>query len=106
LIAWAWIRPDPLPPVAYVEGITGLAAGQGVFWAIVALVALLLLPLPFIQKSLREDGRIAPALAIYVCGYLVASITDNSPIPLLGYGASPIIGYFFALAWVIRDRRS
>jgi hypothetical protein len=106
VIAWAWIRPDPLPPVAHVEGIVGLAAGQGMFWAILALAALLLLPLPFVQISLREDGRPARALAIYVCGYLVASLAGNSPIPLLGYGASPVIGYYIALAWGIRDRKS
>lgn len=41
------------------------------------------------------------ALACYFLTCLLAPFLGNFPVPLLGYGASPIIGYFLALDWLI-----
>jgi hypothetical protein len=105
--AWAWTRPDPLPSVRHVEGIVGLAAQSGVFWLVVSLVSLALLPLPFLFAR-RRDGSssfTALALGVYFCLQAVMPWFGSFPVPLLGFGVSPIIGYFGALGWLVMASR-
>jgi cell division protein FtsW (lipid II flippase) len=103
LAGLTWLRPDPLAPVPYVEGIVGLAAGQGAGWAVAAVVSLLVLPLPFFHAG-RGAGRHAGlALGTYVTITLLAAfLTGNFPVPVLGYGVSPILGYLAALGVLMR----
>ena len=96
-------RPDPLDAVPHVEGIVSLAASAGAAWLISAVLALVLLPIPFIADAARrrERGRESLALAAYFGIVCIASLLQPYPVPLLGYGLSPILGYFAALAWII-----
>jgi cell division protein FtsW (lipid II flippase) len=104
---FALTRPDPLDAVPHVEGIVGLAASAGMLWMISALVALLLLPVPFIADAVRhhERRRVSLALAAYFIAVCVASLLQPFPVPLLGFGLLPILGYFLALAWIMRSDR-
>jgi hypothetical protein len=99
----AWFRPDPLAPVPHVEGIVSLAASFGTVWWIASLLALVLLPLPFILVARRrlELRAEALALAAYFGTACVAPFVGAFPVPILGYGLSPILGYFGALGWII-----
>ena len=100
--AWAWLRPDPLPRIPYVEGILGLVGDQGVLWYASGLAILFALPAPFLSWSPSRTGAsTAWALGCYFCTCLLVPFLGNFPVPLLGYGASPIIGYFLALDWLI-----
>ena len=104
LAAWSWFRPDPLAPVPHVEGILGLARQAGAPWLATAIGSLALLPLPFFAG---RDDSITPttrALGAYLVVCIVVPLVRPFPVPLLGFGVSPIIGYFFALS-VIRRRR-
>jgi hypothetical protein len=98
LAAGTWMRPDPLPPVAYVEGIVGLARQSGSIWMIVSLAALAVLPLPFFLSRFPDHSAVARALGVYLCICILAPFFGNFPVPLLGFGLSPIVGYFVALA--------
>lgn len=99
---WAWLRPDPLPRIPYVEGILDLVGDQGVLWYASGLAILFALPAPFLSGSPSKTGAsTAWALGFYFCTCLLASFLGNFPVPLLAYGASPIIGYFLALDWLI-----
>ena len=89
----AWLRHDPLEPVTYVEGIVGVAAEQGAIWTAMSLFALALLPLPFL---LAPERRVGVALAVYMTGTLMAAWLGDYPVPVLGYGVSPILGYALA----------
>jgi hypothetical protein len=89
-----WLRHDPLEPVAYVEGIVGVAAGQGAILGAASLFALALLPVPFLLNPKHQVGK---ALAVYMAGTLVAAWLGNYPVPVLGYGVSPILGYYLAV---------
>jgi cell division protein FtsW (lipid II flippase) len=102
----SWSRPDPLDAVPYVEGIVGLAASDGPMWLIAALVALVLLPIPFLaDAATRHAGyRVSLALAAYFAAASIVSFVKPYPVPLLGFGLSPILGYFVALGWVIAQR--
>ena len=90
----AWLRNDPLEPVAYVEGIVGVAAGQGTIWGATSLFALALLPIPFL---LNPNHRVGTALAVYMTGTLAAAWVGDYPVPVLGYGVSPILGYYLVV---------
>lgn len=97
--AMAFVRHDPLPPVAHVEGMFALAASRGAVWAVMAFLALALLPMPFVFAEWR-------AMGVYVVMTLLAPLWGVFPVPVLGYGASPILGYFVALAIGARARKA
>jgi hypothetical protein len=94
LAAASLLRPDPLRPVPHVEGIVGLAAAQGFLWAATGVVSLMVVPL-FLALTGRRAGM---ALAAYMGATLLAAWFGNYPVPILGYGVSPILGYYSALA--------
>ena len=91
----AWLRPDPLEPVGHVEGIVGMAATQGAIWGVTSIFALALLPIAFLMSPKRKAGV---ALAVYMACTLVSARLGTFPVPVLGYGVSPILGYYLAIA--------
>ena len=92
------LRPDPLAPVPYVEEIAVRIARQGPAWQAMVIIVLLLLLVPF---ALPTVSRVAgAAIAIYFGLLIAASFWGVFPVPVLGYGTSPIIGYFAGWAWL------
>ena len=91
-------RPDPLRPVPHVEGILGLLSNISVSWMAVGAAALLLLPLPFFARFLRCRDSVSLALGVYVALVTLAPLWGTFPVPIMGFGVSPILGYFLALA--------
>lgn len=98
LAAWTWTRVDPMPPVPYVEGIVGLARQSGPAWLVASIAALAVLPLPFFVSLLSRHSAVAQALGVYLCICILAPLFGHFPVPLLGFGLSPILGYFVPLA--------
>lgn len=89
------LRADPLLPVAHVEGILGMATQQGIGWGVLAALSLTLPPLAWLRSSDRQQGAV---IAAYITVTALAPLLGNFPVPYLGYGVSPIIGYFLAVA--------
>ncbi|WP_325310289.1 hypothetical protein [Longimicrobium sp.] len=106
LAGLSWLRKDPLAPVPHVEGIVGLAMEQGTGWGAAAVASLLLLPVPFFAARGRGDGRMALAIGTYVAVTILAPAFAHFPVPVLGQGASPIIGYFVAIGLLRRSQGS
>ena len=106
LAGLSWLRKDPLAPVPHVEGIVGLAMEMGIGWGVAAVASLLLLPIPFFAARRAGDGRMGLAIGAYVLVTIVAPALGYFPVPVLGQGASPIIGYFMALGLLRRSQRS
>ena len=102
----AWTRPDPLASVPYVEGIVGLALNLGAPWGIASLLALALLPIPFIAVAFTRPHGGSASLAVAVYYGLVSSmpLVGPYPVPLLGFGLSPMVGYFTVLGIVLNNR--
>ncbi len=96
-------RADPLDAVPHVEGIVSLAASAGAAWLTAAILALVLLPIPFIANAARRRDwrRESVALAAYFGIVCIASLLQPYPVPVLGFGLSPVLGYFAALGWMI-----
>ncbi|HET7230031.1 MAG TPA: hypothetical protein VFJ16_08525 [Longimicrobium sp.] len=97
LAALSWLRRDPLAPVPHVEGIVGLAMAMGAGWGAAAVASLLLLPVPFFAARKASDGRPGLAIGTYVVVTILAVALGHFPVPVLGQGASPIIGYLAAI---------
>ncbi|MBT0813102.1 hypothetical protein KIH41_17570 [Litoribacter ruber] len=95
MIGYAWYNLDNLEPVRYVENILALAKEISMGFYVLSIGSLLLLLLPFLFK--RND--LSVTLAIYYSILLIATIFGHFPVMLMGYGISPIIGYFFGLVW-------
>lgn len=106
-IGWAWTRPDPLRPVRHVEGIVGVAAQFGAPWLLASVVSLILLPLPFLlaRRENAADSPRALALTVYFAVLCAAPWLGAFPVPLLGFGLSPVVGYFVALGWLLVPSR-
>ena len=73
----AWSRPDPLDAVPHVEGIVRLAASAGAAWLIFAVLALVLLPIPFIADAARGRARLRGSLALAATSESCASLRDR-----------------------------
>ena len=106
LAGLSWLRRDPLAPVPHVEGIVGLAMELGTGWGAAAVASLLLLPVPFFAAREQGEGRAGLAIGTYVVVTILAPAVAHFPVPVLGQGASPIIGYFAALGLLRRARGS
>jgi hypothetical protein len=95
-IAVASLLPaDPLRPVPHVEGILGIAAAQGNLVAGGGLVSLAVLALCFVWFL---DRPLGVPLAAYMAGTVIAAFLGDFPVPILGSGMSPILGFYLAAA--------
>lgn len=105
--ALAWGRPDPLPPVPHVEGIVQLAAEAGMLWGLAALASLAVIPLglALVGVSRRRHAsplarRVTACLAMYLGLQVLAPAFGHFPVPVLGFGISPLIGTWLSLGIV------
>ncbi len=103
-IAVCWLRADPLPPAPFVEDIVSHAFELGVFAGMAAALSLaLLVASPVVERA----GRSLPAtyaLVGYFAGSVLAPVFGEFPVPLLGFGTSPVVGAFVGLATLTRLR--
>jgi cell division protein FtsW (lipid II flippase) len=97
LAGWTWTQRDPLSPVPCVEGIIGLARQSGPVWLVASIAALAILPLPFFIGPSGSHSAFVRALGVYLCVCILAPLFGDFPVPLVGFGLSPIVGYFVAL---------
>ena len=106
LAAAAWMRPDPLEPVAEVEEIFALAAGVSPLLAAaagLALAAASLSPLPGAGRA--EPRRTAAfALSAYFAGTALAPAFGAYPVPLVGLGMSFPVGWWLAVGLLASAR--
>jgi cell division protein FtsW (lipid II flippase) len=89
----SWTRHDPLAPVPAVEGILALAWAVSPGLAAVCvttLVAVSATPLAF----LRTARSPALALSVYFSVCVLMPLCGAYPVPLVGMGLSPIIGFW------------
>lgn len=89
------LRKDPLDPVPHVEGILGMAVSHGMLLGCVAVISVAMVPLSLVVLLRRPVGI---ALGVYVAGMLMATSLGHYPVPFLGYGVSPILGYYGGMA--------
>lgn len=99
----SWLRFDPLGPAPFVEDILTRAFGLTPIVGVAALLSLMLVPLsPYAamatEPSSAAVARARAGLLLYFGGSLAAPLWGEFPVPLLGYGPSPIVGAFLGVA--------
>ncbi len=104
LIILSWVFLDNLSPVAYVEGILSLLANMGLIWLILGVFSLAILPVPFILFPPKNLKLPSVCVGLYFIIILISTFCGNFPVPLMGYGVSPIIGYFIAITWYSKSK--
>ena len=98
----AWIKSDSLEPVDYVEGILGMARDCGQFYWLAGVVSLLVLFVPFAIGAAKQERRaFCVGGAMFYLGALLSSAIGAYPVPVMGYGVSPIIGYLILASYGI-----
>ena len=103
-IVVSWLFLDSLPPVSYVEGIVGLVASMGYIWLILGVLALVILPIPFLLFPPRNFRLVSVCIGLYYSFVLLSTLIGNFPVPLMGYGISPILGYFISITWYTKAK--
>lgn len=102
----SWGRPDPLVPVPYVEGVFALAATVS-HLALVLSVAAAAAPVAVLALFAFATKSVGvQAVATYFGVLLLLAPTQATPVPLLGFGAGPILGYFLMASQAGRTRAS
>lgn len=102
-IAVAWARPDPLPPAPFVEDIVGRAFSLGALVGVLALASLAALaaaPLAVRGAEPGESGTSpgSAVLSVYLICSAAVVLAGEFPVPVLGFGASPVVGTFLGIA--------
>ncbi len=92
----AWIRPDDLPSVAYVEQVLPGAWQAGAVTGAMASLAAVLVVAMFAVPE-RKDRALAAGLAAFYIGLVGAALIGNYPLPVVGLGASLVLGWLIAL---------
>ncbi|OZT11529.1 cell division protein [Priestia aryabhattai] len=106
LITTSWIFLDNLSSIAYVEEIVGLVAQMGIIWYISGILALILLPIPFVLFPPKHFVLPSTCIGMYFTLLLISTLFGSFPVPLMGYGASPILGFLIAITWYGRTKFS
>jgi cell division protein FtsW (lipid II flippase) len=95
----AWGRPDPLSPVPEVEEIVALAAGLSPLLAILAVIVITGASIaPAVAAPRSSAARTAGlALSAYMLATAAATLFGAFPMPLLGIGMSPVVGFWLGV---------
>lgn len=103
-VAAAWLRRDPLAPVPEVEEIVQVAWA----WQPVAAVAAVALLAATALLPLRLGRGFTPALALASC-FAVQALAPGLgafPVPLVGVGMSPVLGFWLGAGALAAAHRS
>ncbi|MCP3163295.1 hypothetical protein [Myxococcus qinghaiensis] len=99
-----WTRSDPLEPLEHVERILVLIVSRGALGVFVAMAAVTGLLLPGLLAARSRDSRTARlgvAFVLYFAALLGATFFGNFPVPVIGAGAGPVLGWW-AMLTVLR----
>lgn len=100
-ISYSWLHLDSLTAVSHVEDILLLTWDMGIVWFLLGISSLALLLIPFMRFS--KVSMLSRAVGIYYFVIIVSTFLGNFPVPFMGFGISPIIGYLLVLFFLIRQ---
>jgi hypothetical protein len=105
-ITLAWRQPDSLPAVEHVEHILHLAVrigSLGVAGIVLSIISLLT-PIFYILKHQhisRDNTVLAIAFIVYLGAAFYVTELGNYPVPIIGAGASSILGYYAIIGLIV-----
>jgi hypothetical protein len=96
----AWSRPDPLPALDHVERVLALGLSRGAGFAVATVMALALLLAPMLVARGDASRALALGFAVYVLAAVAATFSGNYPVPVMGAGAGPVLGWYAMVAYL------
>ena len=95
-----WRIPDPLAPVDHVEGVLRIAASMGPLVLGGALLAALLPSMTLLRLAVQHRSASLLSAGLYFATLVCLAPLEVTPVPLLGFGSGPILGYAL-MVWVV-----
>ena len=102
----AWIALDSLQPINYTEGILTMVYDTSIVLYIIGIASLLWIPICFLVLCPKQSKNICVGITTYYWMMIFATFVGNFPVPFMGYGLSPIWGFYIFLIWFIKDSNS
>jgi hypothetical protein len=102
-LAAATFHAGALEPQVYTEGVLAQVWPSAPLAALALTALLLLAPGLLLTRPASSTGDAGPALAALLAGFTLAAMLGPFPFPLIGYGASPILGFALALGALAGD---
>lgn len=102
----SWFCLDTLQPVNYTEGVLTMLNDLSVVLYIIGIVALFWIPIYFLISSINKNRNICIGIAVYYWLMILSTFIGNFPVPFMGYGISPILGYYIFLIWFINEAKN
>ena len=93
----SWLHLDTLVPASHTEGILTLLRKQSVLLYLAGILSLLLIPAGLVIRGIRENRKCWTDIGLYYAMLSIAAFSGRFPVPFMGYGASPILGYFLMI---------
>ena len=106
LILKSWIALDSLQPVNYTEGILTMVYETSIVLYIIGIASLLWIPICFLVLCQKQSRNICVGITTYYWIMIFATFAGNFPVPFMGYGLSPILGFYIFLIWFMKDSNS
>ncbi len=101
----SWIQLDSLPPVDYTEGVLTMLHDISFVLYMIGIVALFGMPIYFLIACKKENRNICIGMAMYYGLMISATFIGNFPVPFMGYGISPILGFYVFLIWFLNEAK-
>lgn len=100
------LTPVSLEPVLYCEGILSMLGGISPALQIVGWLALTLIPgfMAYAYMKKREPQLLS--LLLYYSVTLLFTLQGTYPVPLMGFGVSPVAGYYLAYPLILRYHKN
>lgn len=93
----SWLCLDSLEPVNYSEGILAMLRDLSPALYVLGIVALLGMPVCVLLSSAKKNRNQWFGIALYYGLMIISSFMGNFPVPFMGYGISPILGFYLVL---------
>ena len=75
------------------EGILTLLHEQSVLLYVAGIQSLLLVPVSMVIRGIRKKRKTWTGVGLYYALIILSAFFGSFPVPFMGYGASPILGY-------------
>lgn len=108
LALWSLAQSQALPRVPYVEDVMPMVWAVAPVLGVAAVIALILLSTPLLWMGWRAQGVVAAvglAMGGFWIGLSAANLLGAYPAPVVGYGASPVIGWLVAIGLAMASAR-
>ncbi|MED1724504.1 hypothetical protein P4V06_17235 [Brevibacillus parabrevis] len=77
---------------------------MGMVWLLVGVLSIFVRIAPFLLLHSAHAKIVSIALGVHFAALFLTTLFGNFPVPIIGYGFSPMIGYIIALTSIIRAR--